>query len=98
MIERDAAPGAIDFIDRRRIDQRKRAWKRGEGVSDLAGDSGETREVARAAVDRRPRLNLLEHRLDPGALDTVLLGAGEAAHCGRPSVTAVRTPHRRASV
>ena len=49
-------------LDRGGIAQREIAGKDAEGVGKALRDRGQTRKVARAAVDRRPLRHLVEHR------------------------------------
>src|SRR3546814_10056380 len=50
----------------------------------LARDALQPRQIAGAAVDRRPFFDLRQHRRVGGALDRVVFGCGKAGH--RPAI------------
>ncbi len=70
----------IDRLDRCGFDQLDRAGKGGERIRQQPRHLLQPREIARPAVDRRPRFDLVEHRLGRGASDDLLFDGGEAPH------------------
>src|SRR3546814_5520524 len=71
LVESDLTRG-FDALDRVRRDEPDIARQGGKGVGELARDALQPRQIAGAAVDRRPFFDLRQHRRVGGALDRVV--------------------------
>ena len=78
--EREQLPFRVDRIDGGRLLEPRLAGKGREGVGEEVRDLAEADEVARAAVHRRPGLDLSQHRLAGTALDRRRFVVGKAPH------------------